>query len=220
MKKLKVIEINPTVNAQACVIWLHGLGASADDFSPMVSQLQLPLSLAVRFVFPQAPVQPVTMNFGHSMPAWYDIFGLALTSKEDETGIRRAATQLAQLIQSETTGAISSKKIILAGFSQGGALALYTALRYSQRLAGVIALSAYLPLADLLAAEINNANRETPVFLGHGNKDEVLPQIATEISKAHLERLGCCVTSKIYNMAHQVCDEEIADIAAWIRQLL
>ncbi len=219
-EKLETIAFNTAPTPQACVIWLHGLGASADNFVPMVSQLQLPQRLAVRFVFPQAPVQPVTINLKHSMPAWYDVFGLALTSKQDEAGIRRAEAQLRQLIQSEIAAGISSDKIILAGFSQGGALVLHTALRYSQRLAGVIALSAYLPLADLLADEINNANRYLPVLLAHGNADSVLPQAASEMSRAYLEKLGCSVTFKTYNMAHQVCDEEIIDIAIWMQQVL
>lgn len=220
VEKLTTTEVNPATTPRACMICLHGLGASADDLISLALKLQLPQRLAVRFVFPQAPVQPVTMNFGHSMPAWYDLFGLALDSRQDEAGIRRAEMLLAQVIQSEITAGISSNKIVLAGFSQGGALALHTALHYSQRLAGVFALSSYLPLANLLANEMSNANQQLPIFLGHGSADKVLPQAASEISKAQLEKLGYSVTLKIYPMAHQVCQQEIADISAWLQQLL
>ena len=219
-EKLTYLEIDPSSTPVYCVIWLHGLGAMADDFVSIVPQLNLPTDLAVRFVFPQAPMQPVTLNMGYVMPAWYDILGLALDSQQDDPGIRQAQMQLDELINAEIASGIASEHIVLAGFSQGGALALQTALRFPQKLAGVMALSSYLPLADCVAAEKNSENANLPILITHGISDKVLSIVAAEMSSEHLTELGHPVTFKTYPMAHEVCFEEIHDIATWLQQIL
>ena len=220
VKKLTYLEINPATEPQACVIWLHGLGASAEDFLPLVPQLHLPDSLSLRFVFPQAPLQPVTLNGGYSMPAWYDILGLAFNSTQDELGIRQMQTQLDVLVNREIDNGIASNKIVLAGFSQGGALALHSALRFSQRLAGVMALSSYLPLADFVVAEQGAVNKELSIFLAHGINDTVLPLAASQMGHTFLTELGYSVVFKTYPMAHEVCAAEIVDISKWLQHVL
>ena len=219
-EKLTYLEINPPNMPAYCVIWLHGLGATADDFVSIVPQLNLPDDLAVRFVFPQAPMQPVTLNMGYVMPAWYDILGLGLDSQQDGPGIRQAQTQLSALINAEIAQGIASEHIVLAGFSQGGALALQTALRFPQKLAGVMALSSYLPLADCVAVEKNIENANLPILITHGISDKVLPLLAGEMTSKHLAELGHPVTFKTYPMAHEVCSEEIHDIVTWLQKIL
>ena len=219
-KSLDYLEINPNNTAQATVIWLHGLGAGADDFLSIVPQLQLPEALAVRFVFPQAPSLPVTINNGYEMPAWYDIYGFDRNSKQDEQGIRRSEEQLVQLINTEINNGISSDKIVLAGFSQGGAIALHTALRYTQKLAGVMVLSSYLPIADFIAAEKSVGNAALPIFIAHGSDDTVLPIVAAELTREYLQAHDYPIDWHIYPMAHQVCYEEIQDISAWLQKVL
>lgn len=216
---LPAIEIDPPTSATASVIWLHGLGASGHDFEGLVAELGL-LEQGVRFVLPHAPEQPVTINQGYVMPAWYDITGLDFGARQDEAGIRRSATRLGALIEAELARGIPAERIVLAGFSQGGAVALHTALRYPQRLAGVLALSTYLPLAESLPVEMAAVQAGLPVFFGHGDRDEVvLPHFATH-SRDVLAKLGCAVEWHGYPMAHSVCEEEVADIRDWLTRRL
>ena len=219
-ERLPAIEIDPATAPRASVIWLHGLGASGHDFEALIPELGLVETHGVRFVLPHAPEQPVTINQGYVMPAWYDIVSLELTARQDEAGIRRSAVLLGTLIGAEIALGIPAERIVLAGFSQGGAVALHTALRYPQRLAGVLALSTYLPLAELVTAEMAPAQQGLPVFFGHGDRDEVvLPQTAAR-SRDILVELGCAVEWHPYAMAHSVCSEELADIRDWLARRL
>ncbi len=206
--------------ATAAVIWLHGLGADGHDFVPIVPELQLPQSLAVRFIFPHARLRPVTINNGYVTRAWYDIKALALSGPEDEAGIRESENIVRDLIQCERDAGIAAERIVIAGFSQGGAIALQTALRYPQRLAGVLALSTYLPLRGMLAMEAAKANRDVPILMCHGRHDPVLPPQLGEASRDLLRTQGYAVDWKEYPMAHEVSRAEIADIAAWFSERL
>ena len=216
---LPAIEIEPAEAARASVIWLHGLGASGHDFEGLVPELGL-VERGVRFVLPHAPEQPVTINQGYVMPAWYDVLGLDLTARQDAAGMRRSAGRLADLVEREIGRGVPAERIVLAGFSQGGAVALHAALRYPQRLAGVLALSTYLPLADTAAGEMAAAQQGLPVFFGHGDRDEVIPLAVGARSRDRLEALGCVVEWHGYPMAHSVCLEEVADIRAWLTRRL
>lgn len=216
---LPAIEFDPSQPARASVIWLHGLGASGHDFEGLVPELGL-VEQGVRFVLPHAPEQPVTINQGYVMPAWYDVVGLDLTARQDAEGIRRSAGRLVDLVEREIGRGVPAERIVLAGFSQGGAVALHTALRYPRRLAGVLALSSYLPLADTVAGEMAAAQQGLPVFLGHGDRDEVIPLMVGARARAQLESLGCVVDWHGYAMAHSVCLEEVADIRAWLTRRL
>ena len=207
----------PASAATASVIWLHGLGADGNDFVPIVPELQLPPGLAVRFIFPHAPVRPVTINNGMVMRAWYDIRELSASGAADEAGIRDSAAILAKFIQRERDAGVAANRIVVAGFSQGGAIALHAALRHPERLAGVMALSTYLPLRSTLAAEASKANRDLPILMCHGRFDPVLPMQLGTASRDLLRAEGYGVEWKEYPMQHQVCLEEIQDIAAWIR---
>lgn len=217
---LEFIEINPTHTPTATVIWLHGLGASGDDFVPIVPQLHLPPHVNVRFLFPHAPQRPVTLNFGYVMPAWYDIYSLDRNMREDETGIAATAQTIGKLIQQENARGIPSNRIILAGFSQGGAIALHTALHYPQPLAGVIALSTYLPLHQQFGPRLSEQNKQLPIFMAHGDADSIVPLNFAELSKHLLQQQGYQVEWHIYPMAHQVCLEEIHDISKAIQAFL
>jgi phospholipase/carboxylesterase len=199
------------------VIWLHGLGADGHDFEPIVPELGL--ELPVRFVFPHAPVRPVTINGGMAMRAWYDIMGFDRNAKEDAAGIRASAAAVTELIDHEIGRGIPAERIALAGFSQGGAIALHTALREPRALAGVLALSTYLPLANTLASERSAANAEIPIFMAHGTQDSVLPLALGESSRRALETLGYAVDWHAYPMPHSVCLEEIGAIGAWLAAL-
>jgi phospholipase/carboxylesterase len=216
---LETIEIETGARPDAAVIWLHGLGADGRDFEPVVPELRLPARLAVRFVFPHAPVRPVTINQGMRMRAWYDIVQLG-GGGEDEAGIRASQQQLEGLIGREGSRGIAPQRIVLAGFSQGGAIALQTALRFRERLAGTLALSTYLPLAAKLAGERSTANQEAPIFMAHGTHDPMIPIDRAERSRDLLEKLGYRVQWHEYAMPHSVCTEEIPDIAAWLTQVL
>jgi len=218
MRTLPCVEIDPPAPPQAAVIWLHGLGADGHDFEPLVPQLPLPVP--VRFVFPHAPHRPVTVNGGYVMRAWYDIAAFDLSRGEDQDGIRESARQLEALIDREIANGIAPRHIVLAGFSQGGALALHAGLRYPQRLAGILALSTYLPLADTLAAEAHDANRDVPIFMAHGNQDEVVFLPHALIAQRRLEELGYKVEWHAYDMPHSLCNEEITDIAGWLGRVL
>jgi phospholipase/carboxylesterase len=212
---LETIEIESAPAPDAAVIWLHGLGADGHDFEPVVPELRLPGRLRVRFVFPHAPVRPVTINMGMPMRAWYDILQMG-GGREDDAGIHAAQAQLEALIARERGRGIVSRRVVLAGFSQGGAIALHTGLRHRERLGGILALSTYLPLAATLAAERSAANQDLPVFMAHGRLDDVIPIARARQSREHLERLGWAPQWREYAMPHSVCGEEISDIAAWL----
>ncbi len=194
---------------------MHGLGADGHDFEPIVPELRL-RSLAIRFVFPHAPVRPVTLNGGLAMPAWYDISGLTSAAREDEQGIREMAPTIEALIQRERERGIPASRIVLAGFSQGGALALHVALRYGETLAGIMGLSTYLPLRARVKRERHAANENTPVFLAHGTDDPVLDFSFGTISRDLLREIGHPLEWHEYAMPHAVCPQEIADIRTWL----
>lgn len=216
---LPAIEIDPPAAPRASVIWLHGLGASGHDFEGLVPELGL-VERGVRFVLPHAPEQPVTINQGYVMPAWYDIHGLDLTARQDAAGIHRSARRVADLVEREVQRGVPAARIVLAGFSQGGAVALHLALRYPQRLAGVLALSTYLPLYETVAAERAPVQQGLPVFVGHGEHDEVIPLEVGTRTRDRLVALGCAVEWHAYPMAHSVCMEEVGDIRAWLMNRL
>ena len=216
MSVLPTVEKETGAHPAWSIIWLHGLGADGNDFAPIVPELASPPWPAVRFVFPHAPVQPVTINGGMAMRAWYDIYGFDLMAQQDEAGIRASIKHLDALIAREHERGIPSERILLAGFSQGGAIALAGGLRYPEKLAGIIALSTYLPLAPLLAAERSAANADIPIFWGHGTVDPVVILQRGTDSRAALEALGYHVAWHTYLMPHAVCPQEIADLRQWI----
>jgi phospholipase/carboxylesterase len=213
------IEIETGKNPTAAVLWLHGLGADGHDFEPIVPELRLPPSARIRFVFPHAPVRPVTLNNGMRMRAWYDIFQLG-GGPEDEAGLRASQALVEGLIAEEKKKGIPPGRIVVAGFSQGGAIALQTALRHPEPLAGVLALSTYLPIAAKLEAERADANRSVPIFMAHGLHDDIIPLRKAELSKEVLAKNGYAVEWKTYPMPHSVCAEEIGDIARFLVRLL
>ena len=220
---LETIEIESAPNPTAAVIWMHGLGADGNDFAPIVPELKLHSAPATRFVFPHAPMMPVTINNGHVMRAWYDVTPGDLdgrTRRADERGVRASQTTIDKLIARETERGVAPRKIVIAGFSQGGAIALQTGLRYPQRLAGIMALSAYLPLAETLAAEASAANRDVPIFYAHGTYDPMIPLAMATASRAKLVELGYAVEWHEYPMQHSVCPEEIQAISAWLAKVL
>jgi len=217
---LETIEVETAPKPDAAVIWLHGLGADGHDFEPVVPEIVRRGQRAWRFVFPNAPVRPVTINGGMSMRAWYDIVGFERTAAEDEAGFRGSETQVRQLIGREAARGIAVDRVVLAGFSQGGAVSLYTALRYPERLAGVMALSCYLAFANRLPAERAPANDGAPIFMAHGLADAVLPFGMGMQSRDFLETLKYAVEWHQYPMAHSVCQEEIADIRAFLFRVL
>jgi phospholipase/carboxylesterase len=204
-------------SAEAAVIWLHGLGADGHDFEPVVPELGLPPTLRVRFVFPHAPVQPVTINGGLAMRAWYDITN---DGRQDAAGIRASQQRVEALIGRERAKGIAPHRIVLAGFSQGGAIALHTGLRYPERLAGILALSTYLPPADTLAAEAHPANRDVPIFMAHGTQDPLIPHARARASCDALQALGYEVEWHEYLMPHSVCAQEIVEAGAWLGRVL
>jgi phospholipase/carboxylesterase len=214
------VILTPAESANAAVLWLHGLGADGYDFVPIVDELRLPAALAVRFIFPHARPRPVTINNGYVMRAWYDIKGLAATGQEDDAGIRESENLMRQYIESEIQAGIPAHRIVIAGFSQGGAVALQTGLRYPQRLAGILALSTYLPLRSTVAKEANAAARDLPILMCHGSRDGVVPQQLAEMSRDALTQLGYTVQWRSYPMEHQVCAQEIDDIGAWLQSSL
>jgi len=217
---LEALETQTSPSPTAAVVWMHGLGADGYDFVDIVPVLRLPESLAVRFVFPHAPMQPVAINNGMVMRAWYDIRPDAGARREDEQGIRRSQGHIEALIARARARGVPPVRIVLAGFSQGGAMALQTGLRHPERLAGVMALSCYLPLAEQLAAEASAANRDVPIFMAHGTHDDLIP--LTRARRAHdiLAGLGWRVEWHEYPMPHSVCPEEIAAISAWLTTVL
>ena len=214
------VEIESGPNPTSAVIWLHGLGADGNDFAAVVPQLQLSGCQAIRFIFPHAPIMPVTINGGYEMPAWYDIFGANLLSQQDAVGIKRSEHAIAALIDRELDRGILLQNVVLAGFSQGCAMALHTGLRYKQKLAGIVALSGYLPLANSLAHERSQANANTPIFMAHGTHDPVVVMDRGEVSKNTLIALGYSVQWRTYAMAHSVHPEELADISKFLKEVL
>jgi phospholipase/carboxylesterase len=220
MSLLPAVEIETADHPTHSVIWLHGLGADGHDFAPIVPDLVSPQWPALRFVFPHAPVRPVTINGGMPMRAWYDIFGFDLLSKQDEAGTRQSIAQVDALIAREQERGVPSERILLAGFSQGGAIALAGGLRHPQKLAGIIALSTYLPIAATLADERSAANANVPIFWGHGTLDPVVILQRGIDSRAALEALGYRVDWHTYPMPHSVCPEEIADLRQWMGERL
>ena len=220
MALLETVEIDAVGDADGSVIWLHGLGADGHDFEPVVPELRLQGQLNLRFVCPHAPVRPVTINGGMEMRAWYDILTLDRDGPIDEDGTRASSQQLVELIEREHERGVAYDKIVLAGFSQGGAIALHTALRYPHRVAGLMALSTYLPLqrffADEVASVIDADLRRLPIFMAHGSADPVLPMAMGERSRDLLQTNGFEVDWHEYPMAHSVCVEEIEDIRNWL----
>ena len=213
---METIEIESGSNPQAAVIWLHGLGADGHDFEPIVPELRL--SKAVRFVFPHAPVRPVTINNGMRMRAWYDIFQFG-GGPEDEKGVRESEGLLSKLIEAQKGKGIQPAKIVLAGFSQGGAIVLQTGLRYPERLAGIMALSTYLPLQEKIS-EASQPNRDVPIFMAHGTYDDIIPLRRAEQSRDLLVKNGFAVDWRTYPMPHSVCPEEIGHISQFLLRIL
>ena len=214
------VEIETGRNPQVSVIWLHGLGADGHDFEPIVPELVQRSERSVRFVFPHAPIRPVTLNGGYAMRAWYDIIALDRRAEEDVNGIRASQELVTAWIRRENASGIPSERIVLAGFSQGGAMALYSGTRYPERLAGIIGLSCYQPLAGRLDAERLAANQATPIFLAHGMQDPVVIPALGEAACRQLQAAGYAVEWHAYSMPHSVCPQEVTDIATWLRRVL
>ncbi len=217
---LDFLTLETQKNPDFSVIWLHGLGADGHDFESIVPELKLTENLRIRFIFPHAPTMPVTVNGGYVMPAWYDIYGGGVPDGEDEKGLRRSQAQIVELIEAEIKKGIQSNRIMLAGFSQGGAMTLFTGLRYPKKLAGLMVLSGYLPMSEALTAEMSEANAKTPVFMAHGRQDSVVPFEGARISKEFLLKRGIPVEWHEYSMAHSLHPQEIKDISAWIQKIL
>ncbi|NII11327.1 dienelactone hydrolase family protein [Oleiagrimonas sp. C23AA] len=216
MSVLPCVETETGACPTHSILWLHGLGADGNDFAPIVPELVAPEWPALRFVFPHAPTRPVTVNGGMAMRAWYDIKGMDLADKQDAQGVNASVTQIEVLLAREIERGVPAERIVLAGFSQGGAIALSAGLRHDQRLAGIVALSTYLPLHETLGAHLAEANRATPIFWGHGQNDPVVPYAMGQMSQQWLVGHGYSVEAHSYRMAHQVCAEEIADLRSWL----
>lgn len=217
---LPAVELQTHPTPTASVIWLHGLGADGYDFVPVVRELESLGAPAARYVFPHAPTMPVTINGGYVMRAWYDILGNDLVRREDERGVRASQKLVEALIARETARGLAASRIVLAGFSQGGAITLQTGLRHGERLAGLLALSTYLPLADSLARERANANADVPIFMAHGRSDPVIPIARGAASRDALQAAGYPVEWHEYAMPHSVCEDEIRDIARFLKRVL
>lgn len=217
---LDAIEFETGPNPTASLIVLHGLGADGNDFVPIAEELRLDAVGPVRFVFPHAPVRPVTINGGMSMRAWYDLLQADLVRHEDEAGLRASRLDIEALIARERERRVPASRIVLMGFSQGCAMTLLTGLRHAERLAGLVGLSGYLPLADTSAAERAAASVALPVFLAHGRGDTVIPLARATASRDALQALGCVVEWHEYPMAHSVCPQEVADLNRWLLQVL
>lgn len=215
---LDYIVIDSTKTPDFSIIWMHGLGADGHDFVSIASVLEDYSGLALRFIFPHAPLKPVTLNNGYVMRAWYDITGLTLEARQDEKGLAQSAQSIDELIQHEIEKGFTHQQIILAGFSQGGALALYTALQYKESLAGVIALSAYLPVHQTFFANVTECNKKIPIFMAHGASDSVVALSWAQLAKHQLEKNHYTVEWHTYPMDHQVCQEEIAALGSWLKQ--
>ena len=217
---LEAIDVETGPSPRAAVIWLHGLGADGHDFEPIVPEMKLPAGAAIRFVFPHAPMRPVTVNNGMVMRAWYDVMISGGRRQEDEPGVRESDRQIRALIARERERGVPASAIFLFGFSQGGAMALSTGVRYEERLGGIAALSCFLPLADKIAAEATAVNRDVPIFMAHGTHDPMIPLDRGAQARDHLAGLGYQVEWHEYRMPHSVCGEEIADLSAWLSRFL
>ncbi len=217
---LSTIELDNGIDPTHTILWMHGLGADGNDFVPIIDELELPPDSRTRFVFPHAPMRPVSINNGFVMRAWYDVLNLNFSQPEDETGLRDSQRAIEALLEREQQRGITPERIVLAGFSQGGAMALQTGLRYPEKLAGIMALSCYLPLQQTLTAEAHRANSATSIFMAHGSRDPVIPMTLAAASRRQLLESGYTVEWHEYPMAHAVCMEEMADISAWLRQVL
>ena len=217
---LETVELETAPNPRHAILWLHGLGADGNDFAPIVPELVDRTWPPLRFVFPHAPVRPVTINGGMRMRAWYDISGAQIADRQDVAGIRESIASLDALIAREGARGIPPGRVILAGFSQGGAIVLAGGVRHAARLGGIVALSTYLPLEATKAAERSAANAQAPIFMAHGSADPVVPERLGKLSRDALTALGYTVEWHSYPMAHQVCLEEIADLRAWIGERL
>ena len=216
---LETLEIETAPSPRAAVIWLHGLGADGHDFAGIEREVTPP-GAAVRYVYPHAPMMPVTINNGYVMRAWYDVFGVAGERREDEAGVRASQERIERLIAREKARGIPARAIVLAGFSQGGAMALHTGLRHPERLAGVMALSCFLPVARAVATEASTANRDVSLFIAHGIADDLIPVARARAARDTLLGLGYEVEWHEYPMAHSLCPQEIEDIAAWLQRTL
>ena len=217
---LEAIEIETAASPTCSIVWMHGLGADGHDFVDIVPELGLPARPGVRFVFPHAPMRPVTINAGYVMRAWYDIRDDGGTRREDPAGVRASQKSIEALLEREKARGVPARSIVLAGFSQGGAMALHTALRYGERLAGIMALSCSLPLADTLGAEASPANRDVPIFMAHGTHDPMIPMARAMRAREILSGLGYRLELHEYPMPHSVCLEEVRDISAWLGSVL
>jgi len=212
------ITLDSGKSPQHSIIWLHGLGADGEDFVPVAEQMNLPL--AVRYIFPHAPKQPVTINGGFVMRAWYDIAAAEIHAQQDAAGIHASQAEIEKLIAQEKQRGVAAKNIFLAGFSQGGAIVLQTGLRHAEKLGGILALSTYLPLAETLVDEASQAIKDTPIFMAHGRHDPIVPYALGTRSAEKLTGLGYQVEWHEYAMQHSVCMEEIEDIEAWLTRRL
>ena len=217
---LETIEIETGDQPRATILLMHGLGADGRDFVPVAEQLDLLPVGPVRFVFPSAPMVPVSINNGYVMPAWYDILGTDLVKREDEAGLRHSQASIEALISREKERGIPANRIVVAGFSQGCAMALMVGLRHAERLAGIVGMSGYLPLAALTSAERSTANQDVPIFLGHGTRDGVVTLARATASRDALTALGYSVDWHAYPMEHSVCPQEIADLEQWLCRIL
>ncbi len=220
MSELDSIIIETQEQPDAAIIWLHGLGADGNDFVPIIDQLQLPSHLAIRFIFPHAPIRPITINQGYQMSGWYDISSLSIIEEEDAAGIKESSAILKQLCEEQEANGITTSRIVLAGFSQGGAIALYCGCRYPKPLAGIMALSTYLALPETLEDEINDCAIETPIFMAHGRQDNVVDYQYGKQSMEQLEANNFEVHWYEYEMSHSVCLEEINHIRQWLIEIL
>lgn len=217
---LDMIIHEPAGTARACIIWLHGLGADGHDFEPLMPYLDPANSLGIRYIFPHAPYRPVTINGGMTMRAWYDISDEDLLSAVDETGIRHAVGLVTGLISAQIRQGIAADRIIVAGFSQGGVIALHSALRYPESLGGVIALSCYLPLQAGLSSEMSAGNSALPIFVGHGAYDRIAPLSLADHACDWLAQTGHRISRHVYAMEHSTCMEEVSDIGNWLNEVL
>ena len=219
MALLEFVEINPKAEPHASIIWLHGLGADGHDFEPIVSELRLPETLPIRFVFPHAPMRSVTINAGMVMRAWYDVIGMPGSGGIELDDFFESVDLLDSLIQKEMDSGMPSERILLAGFSQGGAISLHTGLTYGKHLAGILALSTYLPTAHDIADEISLVNKDIPIMMAHGTMDPMIPMAHAVRTKQALKQLGYQISWHEYPIMHGVCTEEIQDISAWLLRI-
>ncbi|MFT6779751.1 MAG: phospholipase/carboxylesterase [Paraglaciecola sp.] len=217
---LPFVEVNPENKIKATVIWLHGLGDSGNGFSPIVPDLKLPDELGIRFVFPHAPTRPVTINNGMSMRAWYDITSLDFNNRADSQGVKESSNLVAALIEQEIARGIPANKIVLAGFSQGGVIALNLGIRFEKSLAGIMSMSSYMSEPEKLTVEAHSANKNTPIFVAHGTHDEVVPIFMGNTAFKVLESNGYQATWHEYPMQHNVCIQQLNDISSWLQHQL